>query len=119
MTRIVVDTGPLVALLNRRDRHHAWIREVLDTLQPPISTCEAVVSEACFLLRRFARGPDALLALHLRLAPGAPLLRSVAVNVDAAGQPIEFGTTWFAGDRVTLTVSPEGADAGKTVDKLS
>ena len=63
MTRIVVDTGPLVALLNRRDRHHAWIREVLDTLQPPISTCEAVVSEACFLLRRFARGPDALLAL--------------------------------------------------------
>ncbi|WP_054007366.1 phosphonate metabolism transcriptional regulator PhnF [Cypionkella psychrotolerans] len=62
---------------------------------------------------------DALLALHLRLAQGAPLLRSVAVNVDAAGQPIEFGTTWFAGDRVTLTVSPEGADAGETVDKLS
>ncbi len=62
---------------------------------------------------------DALLALHLRLAQGAPLLRSVAVNVDASGQPIEFGTTWFAGDRVTLTVSPEGDDAGETVDKLS
>lgn len=62
---------------------------------------------------------DALLALHLRLTQGAPLLRSVAVNVDAAGQPIEFGTTWFAGDRVTLTVSPEGADVGQTVDKLS
>ena len=47
---------------------------------------------------------DALLALHLRLSPGAPLLRSVAINVDAAGLPIEFGTTWFAGDRVALTV---------------
>ena len=35
MTRIVIDTGPLVALLNRRDVHHAWIREVLDTVEPP------------------------------------------------------------------------------------
>lgn len=50
---------------------------------------------------------DALLALTLQLAQGAPLLRSVAVNVDAGGQPVEFGTTWFAGDRLTLTVSAE------------
>lgn len=48
---------------------------------------------------------DALLALHLRLPQGAPLLRSVAVNVDALGGPVEFGTTWFAGDRVSLTVA--------------
>lgn len=47
---------------------------------------------------------DSLLALHLRLKVGAPVLRSVAVNVDPAGVPVEFGTTWFAGDRVTLTV---------------
>ncbi|MES2432819.1 MAG: phosphonate metabolism transcriptional regulator PhnF [Pseudomonadota bacterium] len=66
-----------------------------------------------------ALAADALLALHLRLAQGAPLLRSVAVNVDAAGQPIEFGTTWFAGDRVTLTVSPEGSESAPPVDKLS
>lgn len=63
MTRVVVDTGPIVALLNRRDRHHAWIREVFDTVEPPVFTCEAVVSEACFLLARFARGPDAVLEL--------------------------------------------------------
>jgi predicted nucleic acid-binding protein len=59
----VIDTGPLVALLNRRDRHHAWIREVLDTVEPPISTCEAVVSEACFLLAGLEGGQDAVLAL--------------------------------------------------------
>ena len=46
-------------------------------------------------------------ALHLRLPEGAPLLRSVAINVDGAGCPVEYGHTWFAGDRVTLTV---GAD---------
>lgn len=52
---------------------------------------------------------DTLLALALRLSPGAALLRTEAVNVDSAGQPIEFGTTWFAGDRVALTVSAEAA----------
>ncbi len=63
MSRVVVDTGPLVALLNRRDRHHAWVRQVLDTIEPPIYTCEAVVSEACFLLGRLAGGQAALLQL--------------------------------------------------------
>ncbi len=58
-----MDTGPLVALLNRRDRHHLWVRAVLDTLQPPLFTCEAVVSEACFLLSRIAGGQDAVLEL--------------------------------------------------------
>jgi GntR family phosphonate transport system transcriptional regulator len=28
----------------------------------------------------------------------------VAVNIDGAGRPVEYGITWFAGDRVTLTV---------------
>ena len=63
MTRVIIDTGPLVALLNRRDSHHAWAREVLDTIEPPIFTCEAVVSEACFLLRRLVGGQDAVLEL--------------------------------------------------------
>ncbi len=44
-------------------------------------------------------------ALALRLPEGAPVLRSVSVNVDADGVPVEFGETWFAGDRVTLTLS--------------
>ena len=63
MTRLLVDTGPLVALLSRRDRHHSWVREVLDTVEPPVFTCEAVVSEACFLLGRISGGRDAVLEL--------------------------------------------------------
>lgn len=43
-------------------------------------------------------------ALHLQLVEGDPLLRSTGVNVDEAGQPVEYGRTWFAGDRVTLTL---------------
>ncbi|MFT7058282.1 MAG: GntR family phosphonate transport system transcriptional regulator [Pseudorhodobacter sp.] len=50
---------------------------------------------------------DALMALHLRLREGAPVLRTVAVNVDAAGRPVEYGTAWFAGDRVTITLAED------------
>ena len=50
---------------------------------------------------------DALLALHLRLPQGAPVLRTIAVNIDAQGSPVEFGTTWFAGDRVTMTLAAD------------
>lgn len=46
-------------------------------------------------------------ALHLRLREGSPLLRTVSVNIDADGAPVEFGRAWFAGDRVTLSVTPE------------
>ncbi|MEL7178480.1 MAG: phosphonate metabolism transcriptional regulator PhnF [Pseudomonadota bacterium] len=43
-------------------------------------------------------------ALHLQIAEGDPILRSSGLNVDMAGQPVEYGRTWFAGDRVTLTL---------------
>jgi len=43
-------------------------------------------------------------ALHLQVAEGHPLLRSSGVNSDGQGQPVEYGRTWFAGDRVTLTL---------------
>jgi GntR family phosphonate transport system transcriptional regulator len=59
--------------------------------------------------RLTARVADAVLALALQIKPGAPVLQSVAVNVDTAGVPVEFGTTWFAGDKVALTVAPETA----------
>ncbi|MGR3699971.1 MAG: UTRA domain-containing protein, partial [Roseovarius sp.] len=44
-------------------------------------------------------------AVHLNLSPGAPILRTLAVNVDPEGRPIEYGRTWFAGDRITLTLA--------------
>lgn len=43
-------------------------------------------------------------ALLLRIAEGDPLLRSSSLNQSGCGQPLEYGRTWFAGDRVTLTL---------------
>ena len=46
-------------------------------------------------------------ALHLRTSEGAPILRTTGISDDANGTPIEFGRTWFAGDRVTLTIGDD------------
>ncbi|MDQ7039869.1 MAG: PIN domain-containing protein [Rhodothermus sp.] len=59
----VLDTGPLVALLNRRDRYHHWAVRTVDTLEAPLITCEPVVSEAWFLIRRGGGNPLRLLEL--------------------------------------------------------
>lgn len=51
-----------------------------------------------------ARLATATQALHLHLEEGAPLVYSTSLNADVQGCPVEFGKTWFAGDRVTLTI---------------
>jgi predicted nucleic acid-binding protein len=44
----IADTGLIVALLNRDDRHHKWALEIARTVTEPLLTCEAVLSEAGF-----------------------------------------------------------------------
>lgn len=63
MTVLLVDTGPLVALLDRRDRYHGWVRDMLDAVRPPLLTCEPVVTEAFFVLQRLSGGREAVLDL--------------------------------------------------------
>lgn len=63
---LVVDTGPLVAFVNARDRHHEWALEQLGALRPPLITCDAVLAEACYLLRDLEPGSIAILALLRR-----------------------------------------------------
>ena len=54
--------------------------------------------------RLSAEAADATQALHLRCARGAPLLRTVSVNQDPEGRPVEYGRSWFAGARIQLLV---------------
>jgi len=77
---VLVDAGFLVALLSRRDRHHAWARAQAARRPPPWHTCEAALSEAFHLLG--AAGIPPLAALLRRKA-----LR-VSVTLDAHVEPV-------------------------------
>ena len=50
-TKILADTGPLVAYLTETDQHHRWAAGVFGSFYEPLYTCEAVISETLFLLR--------------------------------------------------------------------
>jgi len=63
---VILDTGPLVALLNRRDHYHLWAKDCFAETTPPLLTCEAVISEACFLVRSLPRGPQTVVDLIQR-----------------------------------------------------
>jgi predicted nucleic acid-binding protein len=60
----LVDTGFLVALLNRRDANHRWAAGQATRLPPPWMSCEAVLSETFHLLG--GRGSANLAALLRR-----------------------------------------------------
>ena len=53
---VLLDTGPLVASINRRDRFHEWAKSQLAEIEPPLLTCEAVLAESCFLLQHLSGG---------------------------------------------------------------
>ena len=46
--QVLLDTGPLVALINRRDRFHQWVKTEWEQIESPLLTCEAVITEASF-----------------------------------------------------------------------
>src|SRR3984885_15551017 len=54
---------PLVSFFAGGLLHHAWAREQWNHLRPPLFTCEPVLTEAAFLLKREGRDTDALFAL--------------------------------------------------------
>ena len=81
--RILIDTGPLVASINRRDKFHVWARERFGEISPPVLTCEAVLAEACFLLQETSGGSAAVLELVDRgvlLVAAAALAASLSTS---------------------------------------
>jgi len=78
-----------------------------DGLRQLVSVTEALSQAGlCDYLRASTRltghNADSLQARHLQIAAGDALILSEAVNIDAAGQPVEFGQTYFVGARVEL-----------------
>lgn len=70
---ILVDAGPLVALVDASDEHHARCVEALEGLQEPMGTVWPAVTEALFLLSDVPQGQEAVLEMlnrgAVRLVP--------------------------------------------------
>jgi predicted nucleic acid-binding protein len=75
----LIDSGPLVAFYSTRDQHHTWAFAQLDALRPPLLTCEAVLTEACFLLQRGTGRPAVIMR-----AVGEGVIQILNIETEAA-----------------------------------
>ena len=63
---LLLDTGPLVSLLDKSQRSHAACRSVFERWTGPLVTSEAVLTEASHLLRNVQNGVSACLRFILQ-----------------------------------------------------
>ena len=67
---ILIDAGPMVALLSANDRHHASCRATLIRIDEPIATVWPAFTEAMYLLRGSLEAQGVLLDMVVREADG-------------------------------------------------
>jgi predicted nucleic acid-binding protein len=58
---VLLDTGVIVGLLDRSERLHDACAETVRELEAPLITCEAVIAESCYLLRKLAGAAEAVI----------------------------------------------------------
>jgi predicted nucleic acid-binding protein len=93
----LLDTGPLVALLSKNDANHDRARRIFAECAPPFRSCEAVVAEACFLMRKVhAAGPANVVAL------GARGVYSIAISAEQYWTQIEALLKKYANRPISL-----------------
>lgn len=80
-SKVLIDTGPLVAILARNDSQRLVCLETLRTLTPPLFTCWPVVTEVAWLLRT---QPPAIQKLFHGFETG--LFKMLSVNEDAISE---------------------------------
>jgi uncharacterized protein len=76
----LLDTGPVVALLDRKDPHHDWVAPRFNRLQGRLVTTGAVVTEATFFLQDVRDG----------IARLFELLASPKVDIRDSFQPLQL-----------------------------
>ena len=85
MTRVLVDTGPLVAIVSRRDNHHQICVEQLRSITPPLFTSWPVITEAAWLLRREPSAIQRLLS-----STGVGFIQLLSLDTDASAWLMKF-----------------------------
>lgn len=60
---VLLDTGPLVSFLSSEQEHSDWVVAQWKRLRPPLLTCEPVLTETAFLLKRGGADTDPVFEL--------------------------------------------------------
>ena len=118
MKRILVDTGPLVAILSREDEYHATCVDALRDMPGPLFSCWPVITEAACLLRS---SPRAVLQL-LRSIDGGfldllPLAGAEAEGISALMKRYEDIHPQLADAALVYLANREQIDTIFTLDQ--
>ncbi len=115
---ILIDTGPLVALFDPKDEHHARCRKVLKGIKEPLSTTIPVLTEAFHILEPSSIGSDRLRefiargALSVRDLDGSSLPRAFELMEAYRDHPMDLADA-------SLAVAAEMLETNKvfTIDR--
>lgn len=100
----LLDAGPLVGFLDGSDQWHEFARSAFEKIRFPAFTCEAVLSEAAYLLRHLSAGRAALYemvdtgaVLVLPVFPeGRAYVRQAAARYGVRADLADLGLLWLA-----------------------
>jgi predicted nucleic acid-binding protein len=118
MRRVLVDTGPLVAILSRSDEHHERCVEALRELPGPLFSCWPVITEAAWLLREYPRAVQQLLkGLGSGFVELLPLASLEAEGVAAVIKKYEDLRPQLADACLVYLANRDGIDTIFTLDR--
>lgn len=118
MNRILVDTGPLVAIVARDDNYHEACVNALCRMPVPLLTCWPVITEAAWLLRRTPNNVERLLrSIDGKFIELLPLPGAEAANVAALMKRYEDMRPQLADATLVHLAHREGIDTIFTLDQ--
>ena len=108
--RVLIDTGPIVAIFSKDDEHHDRCSAALTALTPPLLTCWPVLTEAAWLLRTrpdtltkmfegFRGGFFALLPLN---ADALPAVAGLMKRYESAGLQLADAALAYLAERENI-----------------
>jgi hypothetical protein len=116
--RVLVDTGPIVAILSESDEHHEACVEQLHRIRGPLLTCWPVIAEAAWLLRAYPRAIRKLLAsFHGRPFELVPLGETDLPGIAAVLAKFEGLGIQLADASLAHLANREGIEVMFTLDR--